>query len=65
MWTDFITLAGYGWWTWTHGGGPGSSVLPVRRTSRTEWIRPAPAGVVGTPKAGTSPTPCRSDDEHP
>ncbi|MEV6650734.1 nicotinamide riboside transporter PnuC [Streptomyces sp. NPDC051219] len=33
----FITLAGYGWWTWTHGGGPGSSVLPVRRTTRTEW----------------------------
>ncbi|QXE37577.1 nicotinamide riboside transporter PnuC [Streptomyces sp. GMY02] len=43
----FITLAVYGWWTWTHGGGPGSS-LPVRRTSRTEWIRLLAAGVVGT-----------------
>lgn len=43
----FIALAVYGWWTWTHGGGPGSS-LPVRRTSRTEWIRLLTAGVVGT-----------------
>ncbi|MFD7895371.1 nicotinamide riboside transporter PnuC [Streptomyces sp. NPDC059743] len=43
----FITLAAYGWWTWTHGGGPGSS-LPVRRTTRTEWSRLLAAGVVGT-----------------
>ncbi|MFF3752826.1 nicotinamide riboside transporter PnuC [Streptomyces sp. NPDC002018] len=43
----FITLAAYGWWTWTHGGGPGSS-LPVRRTTRTEWSRLVAAGVVGT-----------------
>ncbi|MFE5487962.1 nicotinamide riboside transporter PnuC [Streptomyces sp. NPDC056527] len=44
----FITLAVYGWWTWTHGGGPGSETLPVRRTSRTEWTWLLTAGVVGT-----------------
>ncbi|MGW1540066.1 nicotinamide riboside transporter PnuC [Streptomyces sp. NPDC002309] len=44
----FIALAVYGWWTWTHGGGPGSDVLPVRRTSRTEWTWLITAGVVGT-----------------
>ncbi|MGW1975232.1 nicotinamide riboside transporter PnuC [Streptomyces sp. NPDC001889] len=44
----FITLAAFGWWTWTHGGGPGSTVLPVRRTSRTEWIWLIAAGVAGT-----------------
>ncbi|NGO75633.1 nicotinamide mononucleotide transporter [Streptomyces sp. YC504] len=45
----FITLAAYGWWTWAHGGGPGSSdSLPVRRTTRTEWIWLGAAGVVGT-----------------
>jgi nicotinamide mononucleotide transporter len=44
----FITLAVYGWWTWTHGGGPGSDTLPVRRTSRTEWTWLLTAGVVGT-----------------
>lgn len=43
-----ITLAVYGWWTWTHGGGPGPDGLPVRRTSRTEWTRLLAAGVVGT-----------------
>ncbi|MER5967362.1 nicotinamide riboside transporter PnuC [Streptomyces sp. NPDC002057] len=43
----FITLAVYGWWTWTHGGGPGSDVLPVRRTTRTEWTWLITAGVVG------------------
>lgn len=44
----FITLAAYGWWTWTHGGGPGASVLPVRRTTRTEWTWLLAAGVAGT-----------------
>ncbi|MEV4949427.1 nicotinamide riboside transporter PnuC [Streptomyces sp. NPDC053755] len=44
----FITLAVYGWWTWTHGGGPGSDALPVRRTTRTEWTWLITAGVVGT-----------------
>ncbi|WP_406057122.1 nicotinamide riboside transporter PnuC [Streptomyces sp. NBC_01077] len=44
----FITLAVYGWWTWTHGGGPGSDALPVRRTTRTEWTWLLTAGVVGT-----------------
>ncbi|MFP1629612.1 nicotinamide riboside transporter PnuC [Streptomyces sp. 5K101] len=44
----FITLAVYGWWTWTHGGGPGSGTLPVRRTTRTEWTWLLTAGVVGT-----------------
>ncbi|WP_405852842.1 nicotinamide riboside transporter PnuC [Streptomyces sp. NBC_00090] len=44
----FIALAAYGWWTWTHGGGPGSGTLPVRRTSRTEWTWLLAAGAVGT-----------------
>lgn len=44
----FITLAVFGWWTWAHGGGPGSDALPVRRTSRTEWTWLIAAGVVGT-----------------
>lgn len=44
----FITLAAYGWWTWTHGGGPGSGALPVRRTTRTEWAWLLAAGVMGT-----------------
>jgi nicotinamide mononucleotide transporter len=44
----FIALAAYGWWTWTHGGGPGSDALPVRRTSRTEWIWLLAAGAVAT-----------------
>ncbi|MEU2119061.1 nicotinamide riboside transporter PnuC [Streptomyces sp. NPDC016459] len=44
----FITLAVYGWWTWTHGGGPGSDALPVRRTTRTGRAWLLTAGVVGT-----------------
>ncbi|WP_332759157.1 nicotinamide riboside transporter PnuC [Streptomyces sp. MT206] len=44
----FIALAAYGWWSWTHGGGPGSTeALPVRRTTRTEWAALAAAGAVG------------------
>ncbi|WP_330238218.1 nicotinamide riboside transporter PnuC [Streptomyces sp. NBC_00525] len=44
----FIALAAYGWWTWTHGGGPGTDGLPVRRTTRTEWTGLLVAGAVGT-----------------
>lgn len=44
----FIVLASYGWWTWAHGGGPGSAELPVSRTGRTEWAWLAAAGLVGT-----------------
>ncbi|MER5886035.1 nicotinamide riboside transporter PnuC [Streptomyces sp. NPDC001941] len=44
----FITLAAYGWWTWTHGGGPGPEGLPVRRTTRAEWAGLLTAGVMGT-----------------
>ncbi|MFD9411929.1 nicotinamide riboside transporter PnuC [Streptomyces sp. NPDC059989] len=44
----FIALAAYGWWSWTHGGGPGTAeALPVRRTTRTEWAGLAAAGAVG------------------
>lgn len=44
----FIALAAYGWWSWTHGGGPGTAgALPVRRTTRTEWAALAAAGAVG------------------
>ncbi|MFJ6631704.1 nicotinamide riboside transporter PnuC [Streptomyces sp. NPDC091376] len=44
----FIALAAYGWWAWTHGGGPGSDGLPMRRTTRTEWTWLLAAGAVGT-----------------
>ncbi|MBD0707807.1 MULTISPECIES: nicotinamide riboside transporter PnuC [unclassified Streptomyces] len=44
----FIALAAYGWWTWTHGGGPGSGTLPVRRTTRAEWTWLLTAGAAGT-----------------
>ncbi|MFJ5810067.1 nicotinamide riboside transporter PnuC [Streptomyces sp. NBC_01426] len=44
----FIALAAYGWWSWTHGGGPGAAeTLPVRRTTGTEWVALAAAGAVG------------------
>lgn len=44
----FIALAVYGWWIWTHGGGPDPRSLPVRRSSRTEWGVLLAAGAVGT-----------------
>ncbi|PZX30936.1 MULTISPECIES: hypothetical protein [unclassified Streptomyces] len=40
-------LAVFGRWTWTHGGGPGASVLPVRTRTRTGRARPVTAGAVG------------------
>ncbi|KPI22902.1 nicotinamide mononucleotide transporter PnuC [Actinobacteria bacterium OV450] len=44
----FVALAAFGWWTWTHGGGPGSAqALPVRRTTRTEWAALGAAGAAG------------------
>ncbi|MCY0961394.1 nicotinamide riboside transporter PnuC [Streptomyces sp. H27-H5] len=44
----FIALAAYGWWSWTHGGGPGTAeALPVRRTTGTEWVALTAAGAVG------------------
>ncbi|MFE3764062.1 nicotinamide riboside transporter PnuC [Streptomyces sp. NPDC059104] len=44
----FIALAAYGWWSWTHGGGPGTAgALPVRRTTATEWAWLLAAGAVG------------------
>ncbi|MGO4459108.1 nicotinamide riboside transporter PnuC [Streptomyces sp. M-16] len=44
----FIALAAYGWWSWTHGGGPGTTgALPVRRTTATEWAWLLAAGAVG------------------
>ncbi|MCX4777449.1 nicotinamide riboside transporter PnuC [Streptomyces sp. NBC_01264] len=43
----FIALAAYGWWSWTHGGGPGTTTaLPVRRTTAAEWTALAAAGAV-------------------
>ncbi|MFD8951047.1 nicotinamide riboside transporter PnuC [Streptomyces xanthophaeus] len=43
----FVALAAYGWWSWTHGGGPGTAeALPVRRTTRAEWAGLAAAGAV-------------------
>ncbi|MFD6890509.1 nicotinamide riboside transporter PnuC [Streptomyces sp. NPDC059957] len=43
----FIALAAYGWWSWTHGGGPGTTTaLQVRRTTAAEWTVLAAAGAV-------------------
>lgn len=44
-----------GRWTWTHGGGPGSDPLPVRRTTRPGRPRPCAAGPVRTPGAARAP----------
>ncbi|MFG1771479.1 nicotinamide riboside transporter PnuC [Nocardia salmonicida] len=43
----FIALAGYGWWTWVHGSSR-TEPLPVRRTTRVEWLWLAACGVLGT-----------------
>ncbi|GLZ79273.1 putative nicotinamide mononucleotide transporter [Actinorhabdospora filicis] len=42
----FIALAAYGWWTWARGTGP-RDALPVRRTTRGEWIGLVAAGAAG------------------
>ncbi|WP_329458539.1 nicotinamide riboside transporter PnuC [Streptomyces sp. NBC_01497] len=45
----FIVLAAFGWWVWTHGGGPESAGSPpVRRSTRAEWGMLIAAGTVGT-----------------
>ncbi|WP_410870109.1 nicotinamide riboside transporter PnuC [Nocardia sp. A7] len=45
----FIALAGYGWWTWVHGSShTHTQPLPVRRTTRVEWMVLATCGVLGT-----------------
>ncbi|MEV6195618.1 nicotinamide riboside transporter PnuC [Streptomyces sp. NPDC051920] len=45
----FIALAAYGWWTWARGDGPATAgSLPVRATTRAEWVWLAAAGVLGT-----------------
>ncbi|WP_405494461.1 nicotinamide riboside transporter PnuC [Streptomyces sp. NBC_00096] len=44
----FIALAAYGWWSWTHGGGPGTAgALQVRRSTAAEWAALAAVGAVG------------------
>jgi HTH-type transcriptional repressor of NAD biosynthesis genes len=44
----FTVLAAYGWWIWTHGGGPEPEALPVRRAMRAEGALLIAAGAVGT-----------------
>ena len=34
----FFALGVYGWWTWLYAGPGAANSLPVRRTSRREWI---------------------------
>lgn len=41
----YVLLNAYGWWQWMFGGVD-RSTLRVRRTSRTEWLGLAGAGVV-------------------
>jgi nicotinamide mononucleotide transporter len=36
--TIFFALGAYGWWTWVYGGTGAHNSLPVRRTTRREWI---------------------------
>ncbi|MFE3541577.1 nicotinamide riboside transporter PnuC [Nocardia sp. NPDC059177] len=43
----FIGLAAYGWWTWVHGSSR-TTPLPVRRTTRVEWLLLGTGGVLAT-----------------
>lgn len=43
----YLALAGYGWWQWLFGGRDHSR-LGVTRTTRTEWLFLAAAGIVIT-----------------
>jgi nicotinamide mononucleotide transporter len=43
----YVVLGAYGWWHWARGGVD-RSTLPVRRTTGTEWLGLAAAGVAGT-----------------
>ncbi|GFH37146.1 hypothetical protein [Streptomyces pacificus] len=47
--------AAYGRWTWTHGGGPGSGVLPALRTAHAGCTRLLAAGGVGTVRPAPVP----------
>ena len=43
----YVLLGAYGWWHWARGGAD-RGTLPVRRTTGTEWLGLAAAGVAGT-----------------
>ncbi|MDN3354503.1 nicotinamide riboside transporter PnuC [Actinomadura sp. DC4] len=43
----YVVLQVWGWWQWLYGGR-GRTQLATHRTSRTEWIAQAVAGVVAT-----------------
>jgi nicotinamide mononucleotide transporter len=43
----YVVLGFYGWWSWLYGGARHTRLV-VRRTSRTEWIGLAVAGVLLT-----------------
>lgn len=43
----FIALAVYGWWTWARGRNTVTERLPVKRTTRVEWVALSAAGAVG------------------
>lgn len=34
----FAALGVFGWWSWVRGTGEGDAELPVRRTTRREWL---------------------------
>ena len=43
----YVLLGGYGWWAWLYGGERRSHLV-VRKTSSTEWLWLAVAGIVLT-----------------
>lgn len=43
----YVLLGAYGWWAWLYGGAS-RTPLEVRRTTRTEWLGLALAGVLLT-----------------
>ncbi|MFI5841402.1 nicotinamide riboside transporter PnuC [Catenuloplanes sp. NPDC051500] len=43
----YVVLNAYGWWHWARGGN-GATLLPVRHTTRAEWIGQVAAGVLIT-----------------
>jgi nicotinamide mononucleotide transporter len=43
----YVVLQAWGWWQWLYGGR-GRTELVIQRTSRTEWLGLAVAGIVAT-----------------
>jgi nicotinamide mononucleotide transporter len=46
--TIFFALGAYGWWMWVFGGPGAHDSLPVRRTTRQEWVGLSVLTIVAT-----------------